>query len=462
MKPEQFAVEILTRVEKLVLEVAEITGSIDDVAKFVAQQRDGFSHIRTITHQLDHLIGRIAEAGAATHHVASSAGNQSRQSLSTVRSALGDIGALAQSVQGIQGQLTQLDTMLHEVSSRAQSIEIIARQTNLLALNATIEAERAGEAGRGFAVVASAVKTLSRRTSEVTTGIDGAVSSLSQSVAELVRVSTATANTASQVSEGVGIISGAVEGFDNALGTVAAKVEDISAASADSRRQCEDVLDYVDTFNVSLETTGDDLKDADLRITGLLQKSEELVGFISDQGYETPNRLFIDAALRAAAAVSAAFEQGIDRGEISLADLFDENYRPVSGTNPQQHLTRFVDFTDRVLPPIQDGQLSLSPLLVICAAIDRNGYLPTHQAQYSKPQGNDPAWNNANCRNRRFFADRTGLRSVRSTAPFLLQTYRRDMGGGQFVLLKEVSSPIRVKGRHWGGFRIAFKAAEES
>ena len=44
-----------------------------------------------------------------------------------------------------------------------------------------------------------------------------------------------------------------------------------------------------------------------------------------------------------------------------------------------------------------------------------------------------------------------------NTKPFLLQTYRRDMGGGNFVLMKDLSSPIFVSGRHWGAFRMGFR-----
>mgnify|MGYP006155397909 CR=1 FL=1 len=93
-----------------------------------------------------------------------------------------------------------------------------------------------------------------------------------------------------------------------------------------------------------------------------------------------------------------------------------------------------------------------------CAAIDENGYLPTHNKKFSAPQRpGDTVWNTANCRNRRIFNDRTGLASARNQRPFLLQTYRRDMGGGNFVLLKEASAPIVVQGRHWGGLRLAYR-----
>jgi len=30
-------------------------------------------------------------------------------------------------------------------------------------------------------------------------------------------------------------------------------------------------------------------------------------------------------------------------------------------------------------------------------------------------------------------------------------------GGGNFVLMKDLSSPIRIRGRHWGAFRMGFR-----
>jgi methyl-accepting chemotaxis protein len=31
------------------------------------------------------------------------------------------------------------------------------------------------------------------------------------------------------------------------------------------------------------------------------------------------------------------------------------------------------------------------------------------------------------------------------------------MGGGNFVLMKDLSSPIFIRGRHWGAFRMGFR-----
>ena len=86
----------------------------------------------------------------------------------------------------------------------------------------------------------------------------------------------------------------------------------------------------------------------------------------------------------------------------------------------------------------------------------KGGYLPP---SYRKPQGSDPVWNSANCRNRRIFKDRAVEKVAANTKPFLLQTYRRDMGGGSFVLMKDLSAPIYIGGRHWGAFRMGYRQA---
>ena len=137
----------------------------------------------------------------------------------------------------------------------------------------------------------------------------------------------------------------------------------------------------------------------------------------------------------AARKVSEAFERGVANGALSAADLFDRNLTPIPGSNPQQFMARCTEFCDKVLPDIQEAALTSSDRVVFCVALDENGYLPTHNRKFSQPQGNDPVWNAANCRNRRIFNDRVGLAAGRNTRPFLLQTYRRDMGGGNFVLM---------------------------
>jgi uncharacterized protein YoxC len=184
--------------------------------------------------------------------------------------------------------------------------------------------------------------------------------------------------------------------------------------------------------------------------------AERLAAKLDDVTHD--DRRFIDAAIGGAGAVAAALSRALDSGEIVEAALFDPVYQPVAGTDPPQHLTAFTALTDRLFPSIQEPILRLDKRVVFAAAVDRNGYLPTHNEIYNQPQRpNDPGWNAGHCRNRRVFNDRAGLAAARCCGEFLLQTYERDMGGSARVLLKEADAPITVRGRTWGGFRLCYR-----
>ena len=110
------------------------------------------------------------------------------------------------------------------------------------------------------------------------------------------------------------------------------------------------------------------------------------------------------------------------------------------------------------MPQVQEDILNAHEDVIFCISLDTQAYAATHNNIYSQPQRpDDPVWNIANCRNRRKFDDRVGLAAARNTRPFLLQAYRRDMGGGNFAMCKDVSAPIYVNGRHWGGLRVGYR-----
>ena len=157
-------------------------------------------------------------------------------------------------------------------------------------------------------------------------------------------------------------------------------------------------------------------------------------------------------------ALTKIFENGVASGAISIEDMFDTNYVEIAGSNPVQYRTKILDWADRALPPFQEAFLAKDPRMAFCAMIDRNGYLPVHNKIYSHPQRpGDVAWNTANSRNRRIFNDPAGLAAGRNQRAYLIQSYARDMGNGNIVMMREIDVPIRVKGRHWGGFRTAYR-----
>jgi methyl-accepting chemotaxis protein len=167
---------------------------------------------------------------------------------------------------------------------------------------------------------------------------------------------------------------------------------------------------------------------------------------------------YIDRAMKAAAEISALFERLVSEGRISRQDLFDNDYEPIADTNPQQFRARYLGLLEEVLPEVLERQREQDSRMAFCVVVDRNGYLPVHNRDFSHPQrSGDPAWNMAHSRNRMIFDSRAGLCAARNTRPYLVQSNPRHMGGGVVIMMKEVTAPIRVGGMHWGGLRMAYE-----
>ncbi|MHC1950007.1 methyl-accepting chemotaxis protein [Bradyrhizobium sp. UFLA06-06] len=185
----------------------------------------------------------------------------------------------------------------------------------------------------------------------------------------------------------------------------------------------------------------------------LREKIEDRMWAIHEENAELVTR-----AIEAGSALNKIFENGLASGAIAIADMFDTDYVEIADTNPVQYRTKMLDWAERTLPAFQEAFLARDKRMAFCVMIDQNGYLPVHNKLYSQPQRpGDVAYNTANSRNRRIFNDAAGLAAGRNQRAYLIQTYARDMGGGNTVMMREIDVPIRVRGRHWGGFRTAYK-----
>ena len=454
---DRLMVELVSRIGGLGVEVADVAGNVEQVTARVAQQAEQFKRLQAAVEEMVAANRRIDDAAHTLRAAAQGSGAVIAKSSGAVHSAATDIGTLIEAVGRIEERLSGLNDVLQRVTDISATIEAIARQTNLLALNATIEAARAGAAGKGFQVVATEVKALANQTRSATQQIDQTVQDLTGRVTALIDESVTASSSATRVREGTTLVEASIAGVGDSFATVDGEIGGIAETTGANLAKCDMVLAELGELAGGVDLSAANLRDADKRLVALLQLSDTLVEHTAASGKRIPDSPFIDAVRDAASHAAAAFEAALDKGEITLDALFDEKYREVPGSDPTQHMTQFVALTDRVMPAIQEPLLELDARVVFCAAVDRNGYLPTHNRKFSQSQGKDPVWNAANCRNRRIFNDRTGLSAGRNTKPFLLQTYRRDMGGGKFVLMKDVSAPITVRGRHWGGVRMGYR-----
>ncbi len=168
-----------------------------------------------------------------------------------------------------------------------------------------------------------------------------------------------------------------------------------------------------------------------------------------DENFESIVNILMEGVKR----IEDVFEKAIEDGVITEEDLWDRDYKPIPNTNPQKYRTKFTDFAKKYIQPIEDELLGKHKKFVFVVMVDNNGYLPSHNSKYDKPLTGDYKKDLIGNRSMRIFNDFTGISAARNTRKYLLQSYPRDVG----VLMFDISSEIKLKGKHWGALRIGFK-----
>ena len=440
------------------LHLVDIAGTIQDTASQSAEHAALLSRLTRAAEAIAEANGDIARSLGETDKLAASARKVLGEQAQQLNGSVAAIDHMVTASQEIGEEIRSFSTALADVARLADAIGTIARQTNLLALNAAIEAARAGDAGKGFAVVAAEVRALSLQTSQTTSSIQSTLDQLGGRIDRLVTAGEGARVSAQGVKATAKDVQGSFKGVEDVMSQILDGASSLAGATEAVDRQCNEFAGSIAAAASAILVSNDKLQETSSRVSEVVAISERIIQATASAGTETPDTPYIRAAMAIAEEVAAAFENAVKSGRIDMAALFDRQYQPIRGTDPVQYMTRFTEFTDMVLPAIQEKAAASDERIAFCAAVDDNGYLPTHNRKFSHPQRpGDVAWNTANCRNRRIFNDRVGLAAGRNTEPFLLQTYRRDMGGGQFVLMKDISAPITVNGRHWGGLRLAIR-----
>ncbi|HEY6874717.1 MAG TPA: hypothetical protein VI298_18510, partial [Geobacteraceae bacterium] len=202
------------------------------------------------------------------------------------------------------------------------------------------------------------------------------------------------------------------------------EVRDVAQQVAGSARETEKAIGEIMELTEKLK----DLMEEELQLKG---KSEVM------SGAETMARVLTEA---------------VESGRFTMDELFDENYIPIPGTDPQKYHTKYDGYLDETIQTILDEFLAKDEQVVYAVLADRNGYVPTHNSKYSQPLTGDRDKDKTRNRTKRMFNDPVGLAAARNRQELLTQVYYRDTGDKVW----DLSAPVYVLGRHWGALRISY------
>lgn len=412
------------------------------------------------TAQMADYAGQITETVRESSEQAADAATMALQNKKVSTEGHDALMSAISSVRAVHeqsGENLRLIQELNEKSNRIQgvttTIQGIAEQTNLLALNAAIEAARAGDQGRGFAVVADEVRQLAGRTAQATGEVAETLEEIRSDTTLIVSRIEELAQSIEQGLASVESVGGRLEQISEQSDRVQQQVARIAEIDQNNEQSLAQVFS-------AIETVRDQISESDSSVSALAEQAATLMELAekanasfalnSDASY---HRIFYDHARTGAEQIGQLFEQAIRDGKLSESALFDRERKPIANTQPQKYASSFDHFTDQYLPAVQEQVKNAHEAIVFAIACAPDGYVPTHNRDFAHAPTGNPEVDLVKSRSKRLFNDRTGIRCGTHKETMLLQTYRRDTG----EIMHDLSVPIFVNGKHWGGFRLGYR-----
>jgi len=431
---------------------AKLLGSIDNLTNRLQNQAKSIGQISNTTTNIEKSILNVSQSANEASEFTAQTMQDSIESQENLKTIILSMKKISEVANMASEKVSTLSEKSVEIKKVTEVIDEIADQTNLLALNAAIEAARAGEHGRGFAVVADAVRNLAERTVEATREVE---QSIIQIESETKDVTTEIKKLSFQIDTGMKKVEEVGVQLNNFLEKskhVEEQITHIADNASSNNDDLQSIVMAIGEINDELHSGAAEMKSISSATHELVYSSEGAYESVSEFALDKYHESIFNTAVVASKEIQELLENSIKEGKIHKSDLFDRNYKPIVGTNPQKYTTSYDKFFDNNLPRIQEKLLKEDERIVYAICTDPKGYVPTHNNKFAQKITGNYEKDFVGNRSKRIFDDKTGARCGSHNKNLLLQTYQRDTG----EIMHDLSVPIYVDGKQWGGFRIGY------
>lgn len=435
---------------------SDVTGLLQQVIESSARLRGEHAELQEKVAEMEADQNRVNDACEEARLLSASAIDRLSEGTRMIQSSLGQIGDLVELVDTLVQHVTEFSAAMEQVRRCSADINEIAQTTDILSLNAAIEAQRAGEAGRTFAVVANEVKTLANNTKTATEEIARTVDALGARAEKVISEIQSGSEASGKAKGSIAKIEETITGVAELVRDVDLQNEQIAGASGTITGHVTRVHRVLTDYEHAASENESRLNQAQARMADLEEMASVMFDKVVNAGLAPHDSAMVEKAMAAAEDAKAAVLAALADGSLDEAALFDENYVPVPGTNPQLYRNRFSDWADKHWRPILDRIKASDPNIVATVCDDRNGFLPTHLTERSKRPTGEYTHDLQFCRNGRKIFNAIDRRIKASNAPFSMAVYRYEGDGRNYRVVRLASVPLIINGRRWGDYEISY------
>ncbi len=272
-------------------QVATISNEISVVSK---QQESRSEEVVNAMQQLHQISSSVQVQAIEASDRSRQVEGLAREGIENVRQNIVSMEETTQQVSRTAVEIQELEQSAVQIHDIVKTIKEIAGQTNLLALNAAIEAARAGEQGRGFAVVADEVRKLAERTTNSATDVSDIIGKLSGKVQQVAGTMHVVVQQVNVTQERAGMAATSIEG----MASHAVKAAQVNQGISDASQQ---QLVQFELLNTTLETLFSILKESGAKVDVTAAIGDDLrvvTGRLNQimSGFKFANGIMIEAA----------------------------------------------------------------------------------------------------------------------------------------------------------------------
>ena len=435
---------------------SDVTGILQKVIESSARLRAEHSALQGSIAEMEKDQRLVNDASEEARLLSARAIDRLGEGTSMIQSSLGEIGTLVTLVDTLIQHVTEFAAAMEQVRRCSADIEGIAGTTDILALNAAIEAMRAGEAGKTFAVVAHEVKLLAKNTKAATDEISRTIDALGERASLVIGQIESGAEASAKAKGSISRIEETIFGVGELVREVDGQNDQIARSTGTISGHVSRVHTVLGGFEAAAVENESKLTQAQEKMGELEEMASVMFDRVVHAGLAPQDSLMVEKCQNGAAEVTALALAGLADGSLDIAQLFDDRYVEVPGTNPKLYRNRFSDWADANWRPVLDRIKASDPNIVATVCDDRNGFLPTHLSDRSRAPTGDYTHDLQYCRNGRMIFNAIDKRIKNSDQPYSMAVYRYEGDGRDYRVVRLASVPIVINGRRWGDYEISY------